>query len=79
MAQGGEGAKGEKRYWARYRGAGFVPGTPARDLTAEEVEALGVEVVRRGRIWELIEVGEETAEETAEAVTTSVGEEGQDG
>ena len=51
-----------KKYRARYKGRGFVPGVPARDLTAEEVERYGVGFLQRGRLWELVEVEAEGAQ-----------------
>jgi len=63
-----------KRIGLRYVGPGWVPGVPARDLTADEVEAyggevflLGVESVHTGRpIYEVIEITIESDEEVSD-------------
>ena len=40
-----------------YRGQGYVPGIPARDLTPEEVEQYGgVDLLRNARIWDFVPV-----------------------
>ena len=46
------------RYVARYLGGGFVPGIPARDLTAEEVERFGLEAIESSGRYEITEVSD---------------------
>lgn len=36
----------------RYKGGGFIPGIPARDLTAEEAERYGYELLLASGLYE---------------------------
>lgn len=47
------------RYWARYVGTPehrAIPGVPARDLTVDEVEHWGIDLLTNGRCYEFVEV-----------------------
>jgi len=52
--------------WARYLGRGYVPGIPARDLTADEVVEYGEEGLRRSGIYEIVTA--EAAEEDSDGI-----------
>jgi hypothetical protein len=39
----------------KYKGGGFVPGIPARDLSDEEVQAIGEDVLKASGLYEKVE------------------------
>ena len=54
-----------KRYYAVYTPAPehmWVPGIPARDLSAEEVQKYGVGALRNSQCYELVEIVEPVEE-----------------
>ena len=49
----------------KYLGGGYVPGIPARDLTQDEAEVIGNELIKKSGLYQLMP-DEESKEKPAE-------------